>query len=578
MFPKTISGFYWSVIRKFPLFFIGNFILILGIYFIDNVTFPFTAKWSLEIFQGFADGVIIQKLYWIIGIYVGILVVGPVRRWMRTHWEPIISRYTKHILLRRVYENDVGFFVNQPAGQTLTQIQVISNNLLSLTLDFYANLTKYSFGVVIVAGAALGIDWRVGVMLIVAAIGRVVWMLAWQRPINRVTEKRQRIRSKINGLMTDSLGNAITVKMFSNATHETNYVYDKTWEFIQESYTLAFWQRVRDIPFRFWWFSWLIIIMVFCGFCIRDGVMTVADAVFAVAATRSVSGAFNNFLEEWIDYVQDRSAVRQAWKDIIRPIEIQNGPRAKKLKANSGMIEFDDVSFDYGGNRVISHLNLGIKKNEKIGIVGLSGAGKTTLVNLLVRAYDVKSGTIRIGGMDVRDIMLDSLRRSIALVPQDLVLFNRSLMDNIRYARPSARRRDVIDAARRAHIHDFIMTLPDGYDTLVGNRGIKLSGGQRQRIAIARAILKDAPIFILDEATSALDSKSEVMVQSALKRVMRGRTTIAIAHRLSTLRDMDRIIVLSNGKIIESGSHAQLLRRGGVYRKLWDMQTGGYIA
>ncbi len=187
-------------------------------------------------------------------------------------------------------------------------------------------------------------------------------------------------------------------------------------------------------------------------------------------------------------------------------------------------------------------------------------------------------GRFALGGTDVRDIKIDSLRRSIALVPQDLVLFNRSLMDNIRYGHPGASRRDVINAARLAHIHDFIAALPDGYDTLVGNRGIKLSGGQRQRIAIARAILKDAPILILDEATSALDSKNEVQVQSALGRVMRGRTTIAITHRLSTLRHMDRIIVLSRGKIIESGTHDQLLRRGGAYKKLWNMQTGGFIA
>lgn len=578
MFPKTLSQFYWSIIRKFSIPFVLMFVTIILAYFFDMILFPYTTKWSLEVFQGFADGVVIEKLYWIVAVYVGSTVFIGVQRWVRAHWEPVINRYISHLLLRRSYENDIDFFVNQPAGQTQSQASTITNKFMTLTVDFYANLVKYSLNIIILSVATLGIDWRVGVMLIVAAVGRAIWTMAWQRPINRVTKVRQDIRSRIHGLVTDSLSNAITVKLFDNIKHETNYIYEKKTDFITQSYKLSFLQRMRDIPFLVWWFGWLVAIMVVCGFCIQSGTMTVADAVFAVATSRAVSNAFARFITEWTDYIQYRVEVRRAWDDIIRPIEITNPAHPKKLSHRVGAIEFDDVSFDYGRKPVISHFNLDIKPNEKIGIVGLSGAGKTTLVNLLVRAYDVKSGAIRIGGTDVRQIGLGALRRSIALVPQDLILFNRSLMDNIRYARPTATRREVIAAARAAHIHDFIVGLPDGYDTLVGNRGVKLSGGQRQRIAIARAILKDAPILVLDEATSALDSKNEALVQSALRRVMRGRTAIAIAHRLSTLRHMDRIIVLSRGKIIECGTHTQLLRRGGAYKKLWDMQTGGFIA
>lgn len=202
-----------------------------------------------------------------------------------------------------------------------------------------------------------------------------------------------------------------------------------------------------------------------------------------------------------------------------------------------------------------------IKKREKVGIVGLSGAGKTTLCNLLLRMYDVNGGAIKVNGIDIRDVKQDSLRKNISYVPQDTTLFNRSILENIRYAKPGATKAQVINVAKKANIHDFIYNLPNGYNTLVGNNGIKLSGGQRQRVSIARALLKNAPILILDEATSALDSKNEILIQKSLQYAMHGKTTIAIAHRLSTLRNMDRIIVIKNGKIVEQGSNNQLLRK-----------------
>ena len=222
--------------------------------------------------------------------------------------------------------------------------------------------------------------------------------------------------------------------------------------------------------------------------------------------------------------------------------------------------------------------NLTVAPNEKLGIVGLSGSGKTTLINLLLRMYDVDTGAIKINGTDIRDLIQNSLHKNISIVPQDVTLFNRTILENIRYGAPNASKSDVIRAAKHAYIHDFIMGLPNGYDTLVGNRGVKLSGGQRQRVAIARAILKDAPILVFDEATSALDSESEKYIQNALNRIMHGKTAIVIAHRLSTLRNMTRIVVIQNGKIVETGTHKQLLRANGAYRKLWNMQTDGFVA
>lgn len=252
---------------------------------------------------------------------------------------------------------------------------------------------------------------------------------------------------------------------------------------------------------------------------------------------------------------------------------------APALRVRRGAIHFERIAFAYcsargGARNVVQDFELLIPAGQRVGLVGPSGAGKSTLMGLLMRMHDVTQGAIRIDGQDIRDVTQDSLRNCLALIPQDTNLLHRSLLENIRYGRPTASDQEVMLAARRAHAHEFIMELEQGYHTMVGERGIKLSGGQRQRIAIARAILRDAPILLLDEATSSLDSHSEQMIQHAMREAMEGKTVIAIAHRLSTVMDMDRLIVLERGVIVADGSHAQLLRQGGLYAELWRKQSG----
>jgi ABC-type multidrug transport system fused ATPase/permease subunit len=267
--------------------------------------------------------------------------------------------------------------------------------------------------------------------------------------------------------------------------------------------------------------------------------------------------------------------------DAIRMITpahgVQDKPDALALKVTRGEIAFNDVTFDFPGQIVFQNLSLTIAPGQKVGLVGPSGAGKSTLMNVLLRLYDIHGGVIAIDGQDIRDVTQDSLRDNIAIIPQDTALFHRSLMDNIRYGNLHATEEQVMEAARLAHAHDFIKKLPEGYGTLVGERGIKLSGGQRQRIAIARAILKNAPILLLDEATSALDSESEKMIQDSLQTLMQGKTVIAIAHRLSTIATMDRLVVMDHGAVVEDGSHAELLAANGLYARLWAMQSGGFL-
>jgi ATP-binding cassette subfamily B protein len=264
-----------------------------------------------------------------------------------------------------------------------------------------------------------------------------------------------------------------------------------------------------------------------------------------------------------------------------KPIEVLDSPSAEQLVVHSGEIDFRNVNFAYdGGERLtLSNFNLSVPSGMRIALVGESGAGKSTIAKLLLRFADVTSGGIYIDGMNIANVTQQSLRESIAVVSQDTALFHRTLLENIRYGRPEATDEEVIAAAKAAHCHEFITRLPLGYNTLVGERGVKLSGGERQRIAIARAILKNSQIVFLDEATSALDSESEALIQDALAHLMAGKTLLVIAHRLSTIKEMDTIMVLSDGQVVESGSHDELLQvQGGRYRALWTKQSGGFIA
>jgi ATP-binding cassette subfamily B protein len=274
-------------------------------------------------------------------------------------------------------------------------------------------------------------------------------------------------------------------------------------------------------------------------------------------------------------------AEAQEMTDLLnQPLAVEDKPKAPKLKVSKGAIEFKKVHFAYGKQgQVLRDLKVSIQPGEKVALIGPSGGGKTTLIKLLLRLFDVQSGEILIDGQNIAEVTQASLRRSIALVPQDTSLFHRSLMENIRYGRLGATDAEVLAAAKKANCHDFIMKFPQGYQTHVGERGVKLSGGERQRIAIARAILSEAPILILDEATSSLDIESERLVQAALKTLLKGKTALVIAHRLSTITNMDRIVVLEKGRIVEEGSHDALLKKeDGRYRKFWDLQVGAYLA
>jgi ATP-binding cassette subfamily B multidrug efflux pump len=288
-------------------------------------------------------------------------------------------------------------------------------------------------------------------------------------------------------------------------------------------------------------------------------------------------GTIGGLINQIPDIVDQIGSASKSYKELVAPVKITDIENAKELKVKHGKIEFKNISFKYRRKNVLTDLNLVIKPGERVGIVGASGAGKTTLVNLLMRFYDPNHGQILIDGQDIATVSQDSLRENISYIPQEPTMFNRTIRENIEYGRPGATLKEIKEAATEASADEFIKTTDKKYDSIVGDRGIKLSGGQRQRIAIARAFLKNAPILILDEATSALDSETEIAIQKSFDKLSANHTTLVVAHRLSTLRNMDRIIVLDQGRVIESGTHNSLLRKKGLYAKLWKMQSGGFL-
>ena len=299
--------------------------------------------------------------------------------------------------------------------------------------------------------------------------------------------------------------------------------------------------------------------------------MVAGLTILLIEAARGLSRSFLEFFE-YLGNISDGVSV------FIQPHEIVDKPDAPALKVNRGEIAFCAVSFIYkDGLQVFEHLDVTIEAKQQVGLVGFSGSGKSTFVNLILRLFEPQDGAIKIDEQNILDVTQDSLRESVSMIPQDPQLFHRSLMENIRYGRLDATDDEVIEAAKKAHAHEFILETEEQYGSLVGERGVKLSGGQRQRIAIARAIFKDAPILILDEATSSLDSVTEKKIQLGLKNLMKGRTVVVVAHRLSTISHMDRILVFDRGKIIEDGSHQQLMLRNGHYAHLWNMQAGGFL-
>jgi ATP-binding cassette subfamily B multidrug efflux pump len=493
-------------------------------------------------------------------------------RW-QNHWHVVRQSWT-------YFQND---FAGRIANRVLQTGPALRESLV-MTFDAAWYIVVYGSSAVVLLTAT---DWRLALPILVW-FGAYAVMLRWFVPRLRDRSRRvSELRSMLTGRVVDSYTNILTVKLFARARDEDAWVRDAV-----DAHTGAFRDQTRMITAYTLTLNGMNALMVVgtAGMAIWQwSVGRVAVGVVAMAipmawqianiagwVARSVTAVFEN-----IGTVQDGMRSIDVARDLPDP------PGATELQVTGGEISFEDVHFDYGQTdreaAVLRGIDLTIAPGERVGLVGASGAGKSTLVNLLLHFYPPARGRILIDGQDLARVTQESLRAQIAMVTQDTSLLHRSIRDNIRYGRPDATDAMIEAAARRAEAHDFILGLEDwngrcGYAAHVGERGVKLSGGQRQRIALARVILKDAPILVLDEATSALDSEVEAAIQQQLDTLMDGRTVIAIAHRLSTIARMDRLLVLDRGRIVESGTHASLLARGGTYARLWRRQSGGFVA
>ncbi len=401
--------------------------------------------------------------------------------------------------------------------------------------------------------------------------------------LGKVAAEQADARSLMTGRVTDAYTNIATVKLFSHASREAGFARASMQEFMVTAYAQG--RLVSGFEIANHVLSMLLIAAT-AGVALWlwiQGEVGVGAVAAASAMALRLNGIAHWIMWEVASLFEHVGTVEDGMRTLSRAHAVVDEPAAQPLRVTRGEVRFEHVTFAYGGDRaVIDDLNLHIRPGEKIGLVGRSGAGKSTVVNLLLRFYDVERGAIRIDGQDIAHVTQDSLRAQIGMVTQDTSLLHRSVRDNVVYGRPDADDGAMIAAAKRAEAHDFIERLVDakgrrGYDAHVGERGVKLSGGQRQRIAIARVMLKDAPILLLDEATSALDSEVENAIQQSLYRLMEGKTVVAIAHRLSTIAAMDRLIVMDKGRIVEQGNHRELLAQGGLYARLWAHQSGGFL-
>lgn len=579
--PLTARSFIWQTLKPFRLLLIA-LVIINTFWALDLCVRPYILKLILDAVSSTPAEAVVKTAWLPIAAYIGITLfhVAILRcyDYVTLRLMPALRQGVTTDLTAYVLNHSYSFFQNNFAGSLANKINDVSSgtrDVTSIILDrFYSNgiallIATFTFATVSSTLALLFLTW---------AVFFIIFTFIATRKIHRLAYQTSEARSVLTGRIVDLLVNNITVKLFARQTFEHNYLS----RFAKES--VAKEQRLR-------WFmlkvnavqgvSFIVMLTACLSYLLwarQYQLVTIGDFALILSVCITLMELLWGLSRDFADFTEELGKVAQGLSITSIAHEIKDTDDATPLKVTAGEITFDNVLFWYKGTTpLFNNLSLTILPGQKVGLVGFSGSGKTTLMNLILRLYDIQGGAIKIDGQDIKKVTAESLYRQIATIPQEPLMLNRTIEENIRYGRLEASEAEVIEAAKKANAHDFIMQMPLAYETKVGERGGLLSGGQRQRLAIARAIVKNAPILFMDEATSALDTISEQIIQESLDQLMHNRTTLVIAHRLSTLQNMDRILVFDKGQVVEDGSHTDLIRSGGLYARLWQSQVNGFI-
>ena len=552
--------------------------------FFGEIVIPLYFKKIIDIFsKGLGSPEIVsydiyKLLFIIIGIHILVFFIARIIKFVLLKFEVDVIRDLRNFAFQKIENHSQTFFANTFAGSLVTKarrfvggFEITFEIFLYNFLKFFVILTSV-FVVLIYQSQIISLVFGIWVVVHMA----IVSFLVKRKVAYDLSEAEQ--DSRISGRLADVFSNILAGKFFSARSKEIDSFGKYTAEGAKRSKKASFMGAKIDLIQHLLiicvqGITLYLVITLWLQGQISTGTVVLIETYMVIVSNNLWE--FGNSLTRFMKSIADMQEMVDIF-EIIPDILDPKNPEALKMK--EGRIIFHNVSFKYQmGEEVLTDFNLDIKPGERVGIVGHSGAGKSTITKLLLRFNDITEGSITIDGQDIRNVTQDDLRSVISYVPQEPILFHRPIKENINYGKIDASQEEVIDVAIKAHADDFISKLPKGYDTLVGERGVKLSGGERQRVAIARAMLKDSPILMLDEATSSLDSISESYIQDAFTELMKGKTTIVIAHRLSTIQKMDRIIVLDKGKIVEEGTHKELLSKDGLYADLWNHQTGGFL-
>lgn len=586
--PQNLGRFFrWSLSGSWPMLVIAG--IISSLAGVTEVVSALILGWVIDAALASGPADFLSDHWQLIVVFVLFyLVLRPLAFGLSAASNSIIvGPNVLPLVLSRLHRWTLGqavtFFDNDFAGRIATKQMQAARAVTDVATEV---INTVCFALASVIGSVvflISIDNRIALALAVWMAAYILLIRFFMPRVRVNSAARASSRAMVSGQVVDTITNIKTVKLFAHAAFEDRVAL-KSMEVFREK-SLEFGVISTWFRFSLMTLAGVLPLLLIGGAVLlwMQGASTAGDIAAAGAIAMRIAQ-----MSGWVSFTlmsiyTSVGEVEDGMKTLAVPHALADAPAAVELPPIKGEIRYDHASFAYGRKRGgVSDIDLTIRAGEKLGIVGASGAGKSSLVSLLLRLYDTESGAVLVDGHDVRRITQESLRRQIGMVTQETAMFNRSARDNIAYGKPDATEDEIIAAAKAAEAHDFIINMIDhngrkGYDAYLGERGVKLSGGQRQRIALARAFLKDAPILVLDEATSALDSEVEASIQSALSRVMEGKTVLAIAHRLSTISAMDRIVVLDDGRIVEEGTHDQLLVRGGLYARYWNRQSGGFI-